>query len=223
MVQAAAARARRTCSGGWSDGDTAARAAHAEPGADHPEGGGGADRRAGDHDAAPVPGFRDRLRRRQRVPVGAVPRAGGDARAARPSGCSSTIPDGRARGSGSPPPCAGRRCSTRSSATWPATATTCRPTRSAATSRQPVKPSPACSGCCSTCTATTAGPAQVAERLVDLDEGMQEWRYRHVKMVERTIGDKHRHRWVAGRRRTCDARCSTPRLPRPVGRRRSEL
>jgi tryptophan 2,3-dioxygenase len=33
-------------------------------------------------------------------------------------------------------------------------------------------------------------PAQVAERLVDLDEGIQEWRYRHVKMVERTIGDK---------------------------------
>jgi tryptophan 2,3-dioxygenase len=33
-------------------------------------------------------------------------------------------------------------------------------------------------------------PAQVAERLVDLDEGMQEWRYRHVKMVERTIGAK---------------------------------
>ncbi|HET9441871.1 MAG TPA: tryptophan 2,3-dioxygenase family protein [Acidimicrobiales bacterium] len=33
-------------------------------------------------------------------------------------------------------------------------------------------------------------PAQVAERLVDLDEGLQEWRYRHVKMVERTIGDK---------------------------------
>jgi tryptophan 2,3-dioxygenase len=35
------------------------------------------------------------------------------------------------------------------------------------------------------------GPAaQVCERLVDVDEGMQEWRYRHVKMVERTIGDK---------------------------------
>jgi len=33
-------------------------------------------------------------------------------------------------------------------------------------------------------------PAQVAERLVDVDEGMQEWRYRHVKMVERTIGSK---------------------------------
>ena len=38
--------------------------------------------------------------------------------------------------------------------------------------------------------ATDGGPALVAERLVDLDEGLQEWRYRHVKMVERTIGDK---------------------------------
>ena len=32
--------------------------------------------------------------------------------------------------------------------------------------------------------------ALVSERLVDLDEGVQEWRYRHVKMVERTIGTK---------------------------------
>jgi tryptophan 2,3-dioxygenase len=32
--------------------------------------------------------------------------------------------------------------------------------------------------------------ASVCERLVDLDEGIQEWRYRHVKMVERTIGRK---------------------------------
>lgn len=31
---------------------------------------------------------------------------------------------------------------------------------------------------------------QVCERMVDLDEGLQEWRYRHVKMVERTIGTK---------------------------------
>ena len=31
-------------------------------------------------------------------------------------------------------------------------------------------------------------PAQVCERFVDIDEGLQEWRYRHVKMVERTIG-----------------------------------
>jgi tryptophan 2,3-dioxygenase len=32
--------------------------------------------------------------------------------------------------------------------------------------------------------------AELCERLVDLDEGLQEWRYRHVKMVERTIGTK---------------------------------
>lgn len=32
--------------------------------------------------------------------------------------------------------------------------------------------------------------AQICERLVDLDEALQEWRYRHVKMVERTIGMK---------------------------------
>jgi tryptophan 2,3-dioxygenase len=31
-------------------------------------------------------------------------------------------------------------------------------------------------------------PAQICERLVDLDEGVQEWRYRHVKLIERTIG-----------------------------------
>jgi len=30
----------------------------------------------------------------------------------------------------------------------------------------------------------------VCEGLVDIDEGFQEWRYRHVKMVERTIGVK---------------------------------
>ena len=33
--------------------------------------------------------------------------------------------------------------------------------------------------------------AAVCERLVDFDEGLQEWRYRHVKMVERTIGTRH--------------------------------
>ena len=35
-----------------------------------------------------------------------------------------------------------------------------------------------------------AAAALVCERLVDIDEGLQEWRYRHVKMVERTIGHK---------------------------------
>jgi tryptophan 2,3-dioxygenase len=32
--------------------------------------------------------------------------------------------------------------------------------------------------------------AEVCEALVDIDEGIQEWRYRHVKMVERIIGAK---------------------------------
>jgi tryptophan 2,3-dioxygenase len=32
--------------------------------------------------------------------------------------------------------------------------------------------------------------SELCERLVDLDEGVQEWRYRHVKMVQRTIGTK---------------------------------
>jgi tryptophan 2,3-dioxygenase len=32
--------------------------------------------------------------------------------------------------------------------------------------------------------------AEFCERLVDLDEGIQEWRYRHLKMVQRTIGMK---------------------------------
>ncbi len=31
---------------------------------------------------------------------------------------------------------------------------------------------------------------EICERMVDLDEGLQEWRYRHVKMVQRTIGMK---------------------------------
>ncbi|HEX7182558.1 MAG TPA: tryptophan 2,3-dioxygenase family protein [Thermoanaerobaculia bacterium] len=31
---------------------------------------------------------------------------------------------------------------------------------------------------------------EVCERMVDLDEGLQEWRYRHIKMVQRTIGTK---------------------------------
>ncbi|MFV0260079.1 MAG: tryptophan 2,3-dioxygenase [Acidimicrobiales bacterium] len=34
------------------------------------------------------------------------------------------------------------------------------------------------------------GPARLCESLTDLDEGLQEWRYRHVMMVQRTIGTK---------------------------------
>ena len=32
--------------------------------------------------------------------------------------------------------------------------------------------------------------AELCERFVDLDEGLQEWRYRHLKMVQRTIGTR---------------------------------
>lgn len=35
-----------------------------------------------------------------------------------------------------------------------------------------------------------ADAREMCERFVDLDEGIQEWRYRHIKMVERTIGMK---------------------------------
>jgi tryptophan 2,3-dioxygenase len=37
---------------------------------------------------------------------------------------------------------------------------------------------------------TESGLAGLCERLVDLDEGLMEWRYRHVKMVQRTIGTR---------------------------------
>jgi len=33
--------------------------------------------------------------------------------------------------------------------------------------------------------------AVLFELMMDVDEGLQEWRYRHVKIVERTIGRKH--------------------------------
>ena len=33
-------------------------------------------------------------------------------------------------------------------------------------------------------------PAEVCEALVDIDEGVQEWRYRHVMMVQRIIGSR---------------------------------
>jgi tryptophan 2,3-dioxygenase len=38
--------------------------------------------------------------------------------------------------------------------------------------------------------ATPNALAELSERLVDLDEGIMEWRYRHVKMVQRTIGTR---------------------------------
>ena len=59
------------------------------------------------------------------------------------------------------------------------------------------------------------GPAQLAEHLVDLDEGLQEWRYRHVKMVERTIGDKPGTGGLPG---AAQVDALPPGVPRAVGR-----
>jgi len=55
---------------------------------------------------------------------------------------------------------------------------------------QPVAPSPAVQQALITIYRTNPWLTRLCERLVDLDEGLQEWRYRHVKMVERTIGAK---------------------------------
>jgi tryptophan 2,3-dioxygenase len=55
---------------------------------------------------------------------------------------------------------------------------------------QPVEPAPAVQETLIQVYRQDPTLTQVCERLVDLDEGFQEWRYRHIKMVERTIGAK---------------------------------
>lgn len=51
-------------------------------------------------------------------------------------------------------------------------------------------PDPAAQSVLVTIMKTKPELALLSELFVDLDEGLQEWRYRHVKMVERTIGAK---------------------------------
>jgi tryptophan 2,3-dioxygenase len=55
---------------------------------------------------------------------------------------------------------------------------------------QPIAPSPALQKTLIHLYRNVSEIAEFCERMVDLDEGLQEWRYRHVKMVERTIGGK---------------------------------
>lgn len=55
---------------------------------------------------------------------------------------------------------------------------------------QTVQPSPAVQQLLLDAYRRNATVALVCERLIDFDEGMMEWRYRHVKMVQRTIGTK---------------------------------
>lgn len=55
---------------------------------------------------------------------------------------------------------------------------------------EPVEPDPEVQRVLVETYRTDPALVNLCERLVDLDEGFQEWRYRHVKMVERTIGNK---------------------------------
>jgi len=55
---------------------------------------------------------------------------------------------------------------------------------------RPVEPSPALQEILVKIYRQDPPVAEFCERLIDLDEGVQEWRYRHVKMVERTIGTR---------------------------------
>ena len=55
---------------------------------------------------------------------------------------------------------------------------------------RPIDPSPELQEVLVEVYRTSPKNSELCERLVDLDEGLQEWRYRHVKMVERTIGSK---------------------------------
>jgi tryptophan 2,3-dioxygenase len=55
---------------------------------------------------------------------------------------------------------------------------------------QPIAPSPEVRRALVEVYRNRSGLAGLCERLVDLDEGLMEWRYRHVKMVQRTIGTR---------------------------------
>ena len=57
--------------------------------------------------------------------------------------------------------------------------------------RHPVKPSEEVQAVLLDVYSNNPVLANLCELLMDIDEGVQEWRYRHVKMVERIIGSKH--------------------------------
>ena len=56
---------------------------------------------------------------------------------------------------------------------------------------QPITPSPRVQKMLLDLYADSPMIVYLFELLLDLDQGFQEWRYRHVKMVERMIGEKH--------------------------------
>ena len=183
--------------------------------ADHPEGGGRADRRARDDDAAPV---HQLPRPGSTRPAASSPRSSVSWRrcsAGATSRCSSHYPPGEARDRIAAAMAAPSlfdsflRYLAEHGYKVPADALE----RDVA---KPVEANPDVQDVLLQVYEDDGGPAQVCERMVDLDEGLQEWRYRHVKMVERTIGDQDRHRRLAGRR--VPARHAVPVvLPGPVG------
>jgi tryptophan 2,3-dioxygenase len=65
---------------------------------------------------------------------------------------------------------------------------------------QPAEPSPGVQRALLAAYRADGEPAQVCERMMDLDEGVMEWRYRHVQMVRRTIGDRRGTGGSAGAR-----------------------
>ena len=85
------------------------------------------------------------------------------------------------------------RCTTSSCATSPATGTPSRPTSSTATSpaRTPSPP-----GSSTSSRPVYAAPAEhwgvyeTCEELVDVEDNFQQWRFRHLQVVQRTIGHK---------------------------------
>ena len=56
---------------------------------------------------------------------------------------------------------------------------------------RPVTPSPEVQRMLLDIYSSSPGLVCLCEMLLDIDQGFQEWRYRHLKMVERMIGEKH--------------------------------
>jgi tryptophan 2,3-dioxygenase len=80
---------------------------------------------------------------------------------------------------------------------------------------EPVAPSPALQTELVKAYKTHPDVRGLLELVTDIDEGLQEWRYRHVKMVERTIGNQP---GTGGSERGLPARDGVPLVfPRFVG------
>ena len=186
LVQGAAARVRAPPA---APGGRRRRAPPAPLQADphHLEDGGRADRRAGDDDSARLRVVPGPAGVGVRLPVGPVPAVEAVLGRRDPS-MLGPMPRARRSGRRSPRRCSGDPSSTRCCDTWRRPVIRCPPARSTATSRQPLAPDPAVQEALIAIYRADPAAGGVCERLVDIDEGIQEWRYRHVKMVERTIG-----------------------------------